>query len=41
MAISSFDKKFVLNSEKALHSFGKIVEEKPEPIIVDRSRTSP
>lgn len=41
MAISSFDKNFVLDSERAIKSFESILSTEPVPLVVDRSRTSP
>jgi hypothetical protein len=41
MATSSFDKHFTLDSERALESFSAFLSEKPSPITVDRSKTSP
>jgi hypothetical protein len=41
VATSSFDKHFALDSERALKSFIAFLSEKPSPITVDRSKTSP
>ncbi|CCJ34298.1 hypothetical protein [Caloramator australicus] len=41
MATSSFNKNFILDSEKAVESFTRIILEKPQQLKIDRSLTSP
>lgn len=41
MSKESVDRDLTLNSRKAIEAFADIISAEPEPIIVDRSQTSP
>ena len=41
MATSSFDKNFILDNEKAVKSFTKIISETTKTVQIDRNLTSP
>ena len=41
MAISSFDKEFIIDSKKAADSLARIIDKPSKSIEIDRSLTSP